>query len=818
MKKRILFQMIGLMMFIPLISFSQNSIKGIVKSNDGNTIPGVKVEIESSYNQVLTNADGEFLFTKLKDGEYTLHFTITGFTPISEIVIIEGKDKVLDVKLTENFKLIEEMSVSAIRADAKTPTTHSEINKEEIESKNFGQDLPYLLNTMPSTVVTSDAGAGVGYTGIRIRGVDPTRTNVTINGIPINDSESHSVYWVNTPDLASSLQNIQVQRGVGTSSNGASAFGASINIKTNDIQREAYGVLDNSYGSFNTWKNTVKAGTGLINDKFTFDTRLSHITSQGYIDRAKTNLQSYYVSGAWVGEKSLLRATVFSGKEKTYQAWYGTPESVINQNQEDINAYADRNYIFGADRDNLLASGRTYNFYTYDNEVDNYQQDHYQLHFNHWFKNNLKLTSALHYTRGKGYFEQYKTNQDFSDYGFAPIILSNDTITSTDLIRRRWLDNHFFGGVFSLTYDKGPLNVVFGGGANQYLGKHYGEVIWAQFSSDSKIRDRYYDNDASKFEAHSYLKGTYKIKKLTIYGDLQYRHIDYQFLGIDDVSGTLKDVERTLSFDFFNPKVGFMYDYNDHNNTYVSLAVANREPIRIDFRESTPANQPMPENLLNLELGYRYKGRKLMVNANAYYMYYRNQLVLTGQINDVGDYTRTNVDKSYRAGIELEAGYRITKNLSFTANLNLSSNKIKQFNEYITNYDTGGQDTISHSNSDLAFSPNIIAVAGLKYVPIKNLNISLMGKHVGNQYLDNTSAASRKMNAYTTFNFQLDYTFEDVFFKEITIGVLVNNIFNEMYQNNGYTWGYIAGGQRTDENFYYPQAGTNFLARLVFKL
>lgn len=805
-------------MFIPMISISQNNIRGIVKSNNGNTIPGVKVEIEESFNKVLTNTDGEFVFTKLKTGEYKLDFSISGFTPQSEIVKIEGNDKVIEITLIENFKLIEEMSVSAIRADSKTPTTHSEISKKEIEEKNFGQDLPYLLNTMPSTVVTSDAGAGVGYTGISIRGVDPTRTNVTINGIPINDSESHSVYWVNMPDLASSLENIQVQRGVGTSSNGASAFGASINIKTNDINRKAYGEIDNSYGSFNTWKNTVKAGTGLINDKFTFDTRLSRITSEGYIDRAKSNLQSYYVSGAWVGKKSLLRATVFSGKEKTYQAWYGTPESVINKNQDEINAYADRNYIFGADRDNLLESGRTYNFYTYDNEVDNYQQDHYQMHFNHWFKNNLKLTSALHYTRGKGYYEQYKSGQDFSDYGFAPIILSSDTITSTDLIRRRWLDNHFFGGVFSLSFDKGPINLVFGGGANQYLGSHFGEVIWAEFSSDSDIRDRYYDNDASKFEAHAYLKGTYKIKKLTIYGDLQYRHIDYKFLGIDDVSGSIKEIDRTLSFDFFNPKVGFMYDYNDHNNTYISLAVANREPIRRDFRESTPENQPKPENLLNLELGYRYKGRKLMVNANAYYMYYRNQLVLTGQINDVGDYTRTNVDKSYRAGIELEVGYRIVKRLSFTGNATLSSNKIRAFNEYVTNYDIGGQDTISHSNSDLAFSPNIIAVAGLKYEPINNLNISFMGKYVGDQFLDNTTASTRKLNAYKTFNLQINYTIKDVFFKEISIGILVNNIFNEMYENNGYTWAYIAGGERTDENFYYPQAGRNFLARILFKL
>ena len=818
MKTRILSKICGLIMFIPMISFSQHNIKGIVKGNDGNPIPGVKVEIKETFFKTFTNLKGEFEFTKVKAGEHSLRFSLAGFVSHSETVLIDNNDEELTIWLAEDLQLINEVIVLAVRANPKIPTTYSEIKLKEIEANNFGQDLPYILNSLPSTVVTSDAGAGVGYTGIRIRGVDPTRTNVTINGIPVNDSESHGVYWVNMPDFASSVDNIQVQRGVGTSSNGASAFGASINIKTNNLNRKAYGAIDNSYGSFDTWKNTVKAGTGLINGKFTVDTRLSRITSGGYIDRAESNLQSHYISGSWLGKKSTLRATLFSGKEKTYQAWYGTPESVINGNQEEIIAYADRNYIFGSDRDNLLTSGRTYNNYTYENEVDNYQQDHYQLHFNHWFKHRIKLSSALHYTRGKGYYEQYKNDQDFSNYGFAPIILSSDTITTTDLIRRRWLDNHFYGGVFSLAYEMGPINLIFGGGANQYIGGHYGEVVWAEYSSTSAIRDRYYDNDANKFEAHSYLKGTYKYGGLTFYGDLQYRHIDYTFLGIDDVSGTIEAVDQTLSFDFINPKVGFMYDYNDRNNTYISVAVANREPVRRDFRESTPENQPKQENLINLEAGYRYKGYKLMVNANVYYMHYTDQLVLTGQINDVGDYTRTNVDVSHRAGIELEAGYRLSKKLSVTGNLTLSDNKIDEFNEYVDNYDVGGQDTIAHSNSDLAFSPNIISAFGLKYEPLKNLNISVLGKHVGDQFLDNTSTEARKLNAYTTFNLQMNYTIKDVLFKEITFGLLVNNLFDEVYENNGYTWGYIYGGVRTVENFYYPQAGRNFLVRVLLKL
>lgn len=805
-------------MFMPLITFAQHSIKGVVKGNDGNPIPGVKIEISETFFRTMTNPEGEFVFNKVKSGEYNLNFSVYGHVNHSEYVKIDNSDELLTIWLSEDLQLVKEMIVLATRANAQIPTTYSNLKRKEIEANNFGQDLPYLLNGLPSTVVTSDAGAGVGYSGIRIRGVDPTRTNVTINGIPVNDSESHGVYWVNMPDFASSVDNIQVQRGVGTSSNGASAFGASINIKTDKVNKKAYGVLDNSYGSFNTWKNTVKAGTGLINGKFTVDTRLSRISSNGYIDRAASNLRSYYLSGSWIGKKSLLRATVFSGKEKTYQAWYGTPESVINGNQDEITAHADRNYISGSDRDNLLTSGRTYNYYTYENEVDNYQQDHYQLHFNHSFNQHLKLSSALHYTRGKGYFEQFKAGQDFNDYGFAPINLTADTITTTDLIRRRWLDNHFFGGVFSLAYDKGPLSLVFGGGANQYNGGHFGEVIWAEFASDSEIRDRYYDNDAKKIEAHTYLKGTYKKGKLTVYGDLQYRHIDYTFLGIDDVNGSIEAVDRTLSFDFINPKAGFMFDFNERNNAYVSVAVANREPVRRDFRESTPENQPRVENLINLETGYRYKARKLMVNANLYYMHYNDQLVLTGQINDVGDYTRTNVDKSHRAGIELDAGYNITKKVSITGNLTLSDNKIDQFNEFVDNYDVGMQDVIEHKNSDLAFSPNIISAGGVKYEPIKDLSINLIGKHVGDQFLDNTATETRKLNAYTTFNFQMNYTIKNLLFEEITFGLLLNNIFDAQYENNGYTWGYIYGGERTVENFYYPQAGRNFMARIMFKL
>lgn len=820
------------MVLFPLVTNAQTTVQGIVSTTETtNGIQDVKVVIDNKVDLTATSdADGSYQIKNVSGGNHTIQFThpdydtlvmnvelkesapinyINGvMTPIMHMLVHYGNPMELAQEVDE---------VVILYVNPGNPTTYKTLQTKEIEKLNYGQDLPYLLQMTPSTVVTSDAGAGVGYTGIRIRGVDPTRTNVTLNGIPLNDPESHGVFWVNLPDFSSSADQIQVQRGVGTSSNGVAAFGASININTNKIERDPYAHIDNSFGSFNTLRNTVKAGTGLINGKFLMDARLSRITSDGYIDRASSNLKSFYLSGAWMGKKSQLRANIFSGTERTYQAWYGTPEAIIKGNEADIIAYADRNYIYGEDRENLLNSGRTYNFYRYENEVDNYQQDHYQLLFSHKFTNYLKLKLAGHYTHGRGYYEQFREGDDFSTYGFDPVILGGDTVTSTDVIRRRWLDNHFYGGIFTLSYEKDKLSLVWGGGMNQYLGKHYGEVIWAEFASNSSIGDRYYENDATKTDVSSYLKATYKLKKATLYGDVQFRHIDYAFLGVDDIQGAIQEVDQNVQYNFVNPKAGFMYDFNRKNNAYISVAVAHREPVRDDFRENTPENRPDPEQLINTEIGYRYNASRLLVKANAYHMYYNNQLILTGQINDVGGYTRTNVDQSYRLGLELEAGYKINKQLSVTGNLSLSQNKIAEFNEYIDNYDIGGQDTIVHTNTDLAFSPNVIGSAGISYEPVKGLEINLLGKYVGSQFLDNTSTETRKIDSYFISNLQLSYTITNTIFEEIRIGLAVNNLFNKLYQNNGYTWGYIYGGERTVENFYYPQAGRNFLTRLTIK-
>jgi iron complex outermembrane receptor protein len=811
---------------------AQFSIHGTVKDEKGNLLPNVKLTIENTYLGVLSSPKGIFQFHALKKGVYTLKTSFVGYE--SQLISIEviDRDVAQTIQLFPSTVMLEEIQVSAVRADSKTPTTYSNLNAKQIEKNNFGQDLPYLLESTPSTVVTSDGGSGVGYTGIRIRGVDPTRTNVTINGIPLNDPESHAVYWVDLPDFASSTDNIQVQRGVGTSTNGAAAFGASVNIKSDNIEKQAYAQSDNSVGSFATLRTTLKAGTGLINNKFALDTRMSRIVSDGYVDRASSNLNSYYLSGVWLSRKSILKANVFSGKEVTYQAWWGIPEAKLKGNSDSLLTHFYNNYYPGgmyqtaSDSSNLFGSaGRTYNYYTYKNQVDNYKQDHYQLHFTHTFSSKWVLNIAAHGTRGKGYYEQYQPNDQFLLYGLQPLIIGSDTISSTDLIRRRWLDNTFYGSIFSLNYNSlKHLKMTFGGGVNQYQGGHFGEVIWARYASQSEINQRYYENDATKTEVNAYLKANYQLRAWNFYGDMQVRHINYLYKGVEESYTSLIPLQEQINYTFMNPKAGVMVDINEKSNVYTSFSIANREPVRDDFIQSSKVSRPKPEQLQNIEAGYRYHSKKLLINANYYLMNYKDQLILTGKINDVGAYNRINVPKSYRMGVELEAGYLVTKKISLTGNVTLSANKIKAFDEYIDNYDTYDsngnmiQTIIHHTNTDIAFSPNLIASFGASFQPVKNMEITILSKYVGKQFLDNTSSSNRMLNAYYLTNLTASYSLFHWGLKEIKLGVLVNNVFNFLYENNGYTWGYIYGGKRIAENFYYPQAGRNFLLRLIVKV
>ncbi|MBK7128831.1 MAG: TonB-dependent receptor [Crocinitomicaceae bacterium] len=822
MKTRIMLLIWASIIGVPVSSTAQTTLSGKIKNEIGEGVPGARIMIDQTYQYVVSTPDGTYEITDVALGIAIIEVRAFGYQLLRDTLQISGASMVHDFDLIPVEYFSEEVVVSTTRAGEKTPTTYTNLGVQKIEQQNFGQDMPYLFNLTPSTVVTSDAGAGVGYTGIRIRGVDPTRTNVTINGIPVNDSESHGTWWVNMPDFASSAESVQIQRGVGTSSNGAAAFGASINIKTNEVRKDPYAQISNSFGSFNTLKNTVQVGSGLLNNQFTVDARLSRISSDGYIDRASSNLQSFYLSSAWLGKKSILRATVFGGKEITYQAWNGTPEAVLEENTDSLTAHYYNNlgylYLDQNDSINLFNAGRTYNYYTYENEVDHYQQTHYQLHFLQSINQKINFNLAGHYTRGFGYYEQFKRGETLTDYGLNPVIISTDTISTTDLIRRRWLDNHFYGAVFSLNYTnlKG-IQITWGGAANQYLGKHFGEIIWAEYASNGEIRERYYESESNKTDLSSYLKFNYALKRFSFYADVQFRYIDYAFVGPAQVNGELLDTDQQVNYQFLNPKLGLMYDFNDRHSAYLSFAVANREPVRDDFVNSTPDSRPKHETLQDIELGYRFKARKTMMNLTGFYMNYQNQLILTGAINDVGAYARTNVDKSYRTGLELEAGYMILNNLSVSGNCTYSLNKIPSFTEYFDDYDNGGQASVTHTKTDIAFSPNLIAAVALEYLPIKSLRFTFTTKYVDKQYLDNTMNSDRSLDAYLVSNVELAYTWRLKLFEEIQLGVQLNNIFNELYENNGYTYSYLYGAKVYTENFYYPQAGFNWMSRLVIK-
>ncbi len=804
-------------------AFSQHAIRGVIEDRTGSFVQAAQVSVLNTNVQVNSDSQGKFEFTQLpiSDSTYTILVEKPGFLAQSMTISATSKEE-LKILLFTSMKTLEDVQVSTTRLSDYSTSAILVRKINPLERKNFGQDIPVLLEATPSLVTTSDAGAGVGYTGLRIRGVDATRINVTINGIPVNDPESHAVYWVNMPDLASSIENIQIQRGVGSSTNGAASFGASLNIKTQDVSEKPFGSIDQSVGSFGTYKTTIKAGTGIINKHFSLETRMSSIQSNGYLDRASSDLKSYFLSAAYIGKKSIVKTIIFSGKEITYQAWNGTPESRVNGDTAAMNTYADRNGLSSEERENLLNSGRTYNYYSYKNEVDNYQQDNYQLHFTHTFNDKLILNLAGHYTYGRGYYEQYRKGENLVDYGLNPVMIESDTVQQTDLIRRLWLDNDFVGAVYGVTYKPtAHLDFVLGGSANTYFGRHFGEIIWAQYASNSEIYQRYYTNDSRKSELSSYVKAVYKRERFDVYTDLQFRHVDYTFVGKELVNGTPADVTQAVQFNFFNPKVGGSFKINSNQMLFLNGGISHREPVRADFVASTAENRPTFETLQDVEFGHQISTSKLSLTTNVYFMNYQNQLLLTGEINDVGAYIHSNVAKSYRLGVEVYGSYRFDKKLKLTGGVTLSQNKIAQFNEYLDTYlDTlpyYTQQVLTHTNTNMSFSPNITGNIGFEWVPIENFNIAWMTKLVGRQFLDNTGNINRSIDPFNFSNIQFNYSIFDKFCKEIQFGLMVNNVFNQMYSNNGYTFSYANGGQTTTENFYYPQAGRNFMARVLLK-
>ena len=775
---------------MPCFASAQYSINGkISDKNSGLVLSGASISLENSSVSTQSDAMGNFSLSDLKPGKYRVKISFLGYHTLEQNISLNANIK-LDLKLIPNSLLADEILVRATRASENSASTYRNVSKKELEKNNLGQDLPFLLNQTPSVVISSDAGNGIGYTGIRIRGSDPTRLNVTINGIPYNDPESQGTYWVNLPDFTSSVDNIQIQRGVGTSTNGAGAFGGSLNIQTTTKQDSAYAELNNTFGSYQTIKNTINAGTGLINNKLSFDGRLSRIQSDGYIDRGSSKLKSYFLSGAYYGKKDLLRVNVFSGSEKTYQAWNGVPE-------------------------NLLKTNRTFNGFIYDDQTDNYTQDHYQLLYSHSFSDKLSANTALHYTHGRGYYEEFKDDQKLSNYGINPIVVGGSTISRTDLIRRRWLDNHFYGLTYSLNYvPTTDLSFTLGGAYNEYDGDHFGEVIRGQFIPISNSITPYYKGNGFKTDFNTYAKADYSIGQLNLFADLQYRRVGYTVNGTDK---NRLNLDQNDQLNFFNPKIGASYLINSLNSVYASIAVANKEPNRDDYINSTPANRPNSENLLDIEAGYRLRKTALTAGINAYAMMYKDQLVLTGKVNDVGEYIRQNVEDSYRYGIEVDAKIQINNKLSWLITASLSDNKVKDFTEYADDYDNGGQIVNQYKNTNLAFSPNFIGSSELSLEPFKKTEIALLSKYVSKQYLDNTSNSQRSLDAFFVNDLRLRYNTSFNGLKNIGLTLLVNNIFSELYEANGYTFSYMYGGDFTTENYYYPQATRNFLLSLNLK-
>lgn len=694
------------------------------------------------------------------------------------------------VKDTTQVNQLDEVLVSAVRVTTKTPVSFSNLDKKDIKFRNLGQDIPILMNYLPSVVTTSDAGNGVGYTGIRVRGSDATRVNVTINGIPYNDSESHGSYWVNMPDFASSLESVQLQRGVGTSTNGSGAFGASLNMLTDSYTKESNGEISNSFGSFNTRKHTVKFSTGLMDDHFELAGRLSALKSDGYIDRASSDLKSYFLQGTYVGKTTLIKALVFGGNEKTYQSWNGIDaETVIS----------DRTFNSAG-----IFTDESGNTRFYNNETDNYQQDHSQLHWNERISENWNTNLAFHYTKGKGYYENYKEDADMADYNLLPV----GSVTTTDLVRQKWLDNDFYGTTFSANYKSEKLDVILGGGYNKYEGSHFGKVIWARYASTSELGDHYYDDVATKMDGNVFAKANYQIlDKLSLYGDLQVRNVHYK--ADSPETGLVND-----NFNFFNPKAGLNFEINDNNQLYASYARANREPNRTDYENGSPK----PEKLNDFEFGLRHNTAKVKLNANVYYMAYKDQLILTGALDDIGAPIRKNSGDSYRLGLELDATIAVLDNLIIRPNVTISTNKNKDFR-----FERDGVLT-ALGNTNIAYSPDFIAGNIITFLPVTSFQISLLSKFVGEQYMGNIDSEGSKLKSYFVNDVNVSYEFKPrSVFKSILLTGLVNNVFDYKYVSNGYFFTY-------DDDYsnppaittiegagYYPQAGINFLVGLTLK-
>lgn len=803
--------MTAFMLVWTVMSFGQHVIKGKVIDENGGVLQGATVFIKSENMGKTTDKNGDFVFDGLGKARYTIDVSFLGYENASVQAVV---DRELVVRLSRKIFTINEVTVSSLRANDRSAVAYSDVKKEDIAQRNLGQDIPYLLALTPSFIATSDAGTGIGYTGFRIRGTDANRTNITVNGVPLNDAESHGTFFVNMPDFASSLSSMQVQRGVGTSTNGAAAFGASINMQTEGLNAKPYAEISSTYGSFNTNKNTLKAGTGLLHNKFAFDARLSNVTSDGYIDRAWVDMKSYYFSAGYYGEKSTLKFLTFGGNEKTYQAWYGVDPATMETNRtyNEAGKYKDVNGVTQF----------------YDNQTDNYTQTHYQLHWLQELTPQLNMNLTAHLTRGKGYYEEYKRNRDFNEYGLLPAIHGADTLSSTDLVRQKWLDNYFYGLTYSFNYSTAKTNLSVGGAVNRYDGDHFGKVIWARYANNLDISKDWYRNKGVKDDANIYVKANSElIENLFLSADVQYRYILYRINGADDKfdydNNAMRDITQTHDYHFLNPKIGLTYKIDTSNDVYASYSISNREPNRNNYTERAKNEaEPTHETLYDAEAGYRFQSSRFSAGANLYFMNYRNQLILTGKISEIGEALTTNIDKSYRAGIEISLGAKITDWLNWNSNVTLSQNKILNFTEsvpvYNDDYELTGFVTDNLGKTDIAFSPNVIANS-LFTAKWSNFELGFHSHFVGKQFLDNSYTNIRSIDAYFVNNLSAKYTLNLNKMKGIDFQLLVNNLFHEKYESNGWVGSEYYEGDPTRYDYigYYPQAGINLLASVTLR-
>lgn len=794
---------LSLLLFISITAQAQKVFTLKVVDEQKKPLAGATISVDGI---LFAQTDENGLYRlSVKQPKVNLNISMVGFTTL-----------VINADLNENSTFIlkkkifisEEAMVTATRVNEKSAGTFSMVDKQYIEKTNFGQDLPYLLNQIPSVVITSDAGNGIGYTGIRIRGTDQQRTNLTINGIPLNDAESQGTFTVNISDFASSVENIQVQRGVGSSTNGAGAFGASINIQTNQMADTASAEVNFAQGGYQAKnllfhndmeKYTATVNTGLIHDHWNFSGRLSKIASRGYVDNSSAVLKSFFTSASYRNEKHLVKFNVFSNLEKTYLAWNGVPEDSLKTNRT-YNPIADE----------------------YNDQYDNYQQDHYQIFESYKINNRNHLNIGYHYTRGRGYFQEFRFDQKYANYGIDTMFVGGDTLSKTDILRRRWLQNEFEGLVYSWEYSPNTkFKLTVGGASNKYKGEHFGEIIWAKNASNSDPGFRWYQGWGYKYESNLYTKANYEINsKWNVNVDLQYRYVNYE------IQGTNKDridVSQKHNYNFFNPKAGLSYNISNTHMLYLTYGATNKEPNRDDFVNGFINNlTPKREQLSDIELGWKKRSNIYAIEVNAYYMNYTNQLVLTGEVNNVGEYIRINTPKSYRAGLEFSGSYNYTSRLNLSAALALSQNKIDAFTESIYQYDAAynyvGVLLRDHKNTDISFSPNVIGSSRLRYKIYQNLFATLESKYVGKQYMDNTSNEDRKINSFFVNDLFIDYTVQiKGFIPALSILFKVNNVFDKLYEPNGYTYSLIESGVENNYNYYYPQAGRNYMFSLNCK-